>query len=415
MPGVSIDTFGALMINYMRGVRKTLNNSTNARKIPKGTVRWEGKNLQWFVHVGRNGAIASVADGGAFPTAGKQSYVEAKATRKNTIGSVQITDGLLNTASSTEKAAISAVESELTGLMDGIRKYENYFFTRDGTGVVTTLGATTSGSTITVDDARALWDGKDYEIRSTAAGNAVLVSSFTVSSVARSFNASNEAVVTPSASVASSGQADGSYIVWGSGSSSSWGRVFNGLDLLIDDSTSGTFQNVSTSTYPRYTSPVLSNSGTNRALTPSLFRQMLAMIKQESGDDPPNGMTVLTNIWQSVSVEEMYEGELRLRPDDTTFGVAASSFQSTLGKINIVTDPDCPYNKMFFLDPSEITFAVQAELDWRRDGSGSPIFKRSDQSLNYTATALETNELIISQRNKCGKIEDLVETKSSAY
>lgn len=413
MAGVTIDTFGASFVKYLPGVRETLNQTTYARTLPKGKLKWEGANLSWFVHVSRNPAVGNIEDGGAFPTAGKQGYVEAKAYRKFTVGSVQVTDGILANASSTKNAAISVVESELTGMMTGIKKYENLVWTRSGDGKVAEIGQTASGATFTVDDARGLWDGKDYEIRD-ASTSTTIHDTFTVSSIGRAIDANDEVTVTPTATLAASGQAAGDGIYWGTGNQTSYNRTISGLDVLIDDA-STTFQNINTATYPRYTSPVLDNSGTARALTPSLFRSMLAMIKQESGDEAPDGMTVVTTVWGSISTEELYEGEIRLRPDDKVGGIAVASFHSTLGKINIVNDPDTVKGKMFFCDPEELTFATQAELDWRRDEPGGPIFKRSDSSSVYTATALAANELVIMQRNKCGKIEDLTENRTTGY
>jgi hypothetical protein len=414
MPGVSIDTFGASMIKYLPGVRQTLNKTSNMRRIAKAKQKkWQGESMDFSVHVARNHAIGNIEDGGAFPAAGKQSYVFAKVYRKFTVGSVQLTDGILKNAATTEGATISVTESELDGMIEGIKKYENYFFTRDGTGEVTKLGATASGATITVEDARLLWSGKSFEIRD-ATTTTTIHDTFKVTSVARALTAAGEATVTLDSTLAASGQADGDLIVWGTGNNSSWGRTITGLDALIDDA-STTFQNVNTTTYPRYTSPVLS-ANANRSLTPQLFKQMLAMIKQESGDDTPNGMTVVSNTWQNASIEELYEGELRMRPDDKVGGFAVSKFQTTLGTINLVVDPDAPYNKFFFLDPSELCFAVQADLDWRRDGPGGSIFKRNDSSAVYTATALEACELAIFTRNKFGKIENISEDlKASAY
>jgi hypothetical protein len=375
---------------------------------------WEGERLEWRVHVKRNPAVSNIEDGGAFPIAGKQSYVPAYAYRKFCVGSVQVTDGALTNAATTKNAAISVVESELTGMMDGIKKYQNGTFSRDGTGVVATVGTTASGATITVSDARMLWDGKDYEIRDVVTPATIHVPSFVVSRVARAPTAANEATVTPTAAIGALGQVTGDYIVWGTGGSSSYGRAITGLDALIDDAAT-TFQGVDCSVYTRYTSPVLGNLGTPRALTPSLFRQMLATIKQEAGEDPPDGMTVMGPVFEAINLEELYEGDLRITPDTTTAGIAVSSFQSVLGRINIVTDPDAPYGKLFFLDPSQLVYAVQAELDWRRDAPGASIFKRSDTFAGYTATAIETCELAIMERNRCGKIEDLTEARTTAY
>lgn len=189
-------------------------------------------------------------------------------------------------------------------------------------------------------------------------------------------------------------------------------RAITGLDAMVDDAAT-TFQNVNTSTYPRYTSPVLSNSGTERPLTPTMFRQMLAMISQESGVKPPSGMTVLTNKWLGIEVEELYEPELRITPQTKTAGIAIASFMSSFGRVNVVTDTLAPLNKMFFMDFSQIYRAVQKELDWRRQGG--EIFLRSDVSAAWKATAMEICEYFIKQRNRCGKIEDLTETETTAY
>lgn len=408
--GVGIQDYGALFIKYLPGVTKTLNNTSPARQIPLGKVKWEGDRLLKKVHVSRNTAITNVSDGGAIPTAGKQSYVDSEAYRKFIVGSVQVSDGILNTAASTQNAAISVTKSELEGLMESIRKWENYQFTRDGTAKVATVGATASGSTFTVSDARALWDNKTYEIR-TAASPTTVNNTFTVSRVARALT-NGEATVTPVATLPA-GSTTGDIITWGSGFDSAYGKGWTGLDKLIDDS-SGTFQSVSVTTYPRYTSPVLDNGGTARPLTPTLFRQMLAMIKQESGQEASRDITVLTSVWDGINVEELYEGEVRITPDTSTVGLVMPTFQTVLGKVTVMTDPDSLFGTMFFADRNEISRAVQAELDWRKSDGGG-IFERSNNFLGYLANAVEISELFIEQRNRCGKIKDLKVTVKTAY
>ena len=63
MAGVSIDDFGASFIHYLPGVVRILNNTSLARTLPKGKLKWEGVNLEKYVHVKRNTAISAVADG----------------------------------------------------------------------------------------------------------------------------------------------------------------------------------------------------------------------------------------------------------------------------------------------------------------------------------------------------------------
>ena len=412
MAGVSIDDFGASFIHYLPGVIKTLNNTSMARQIPLGKVKWEGDRLLKKVHVSRNVGITNVEDGGAIPSAGRQSYVDAEAYRKFLVGAVRVTDGILNNASTTKNAAITVVKSELEGLLDGVRKWEELQFTRDGTAVVATIGATASGATFTVSDGRGLWDGKTYEIRD-ATTNTTIHDTFTVTSISRALTSSDEVTVTPSATLAASGQATSDYVVWGSGSDSAWNKAITGLDKLIDDAT-GTFQSISTTTYPRYTSPVLDNGGTDRPLISKLFRQMLAMIKQESGADASREIVVLTSVWDGISVEELYENVVRITPDTTTVGLVMPTFQTALGKVSIMTAADSQWGKMFFIDRNEVSWAMQAELDWRRSDGGG-IFERDNNSLGYVANAVEISELFIEQRNRCGKIEDLKVSAKTAY
>jgi len=418
MSGVGIDDFGASFIYYLPGVIETLNNTTYARTLPMGEVKWEGTHIEKSVHVRRNVAFTFTEDGGNVPVAGKQGYVPSMAYRCFGAGAVKVTEGILDNASTTRNAARTVIESELRGLLDFIRKFENGVFTRDGTGVVATLGATVSDIAapfnITVNDARMMTEGANFEIRS-AAVPATILGTFQVSGVSRAFTAGGEATLTLAGALPAAGQALGDLIVWrgtGGPADSMYGRAPNGLDALVDDGV-GTFQNVNVTLYNRWTSPVFSNAGVARPLTTSLLRQLLATVKAEGGEPDAGKWTLLTNVWEGVAFEEMFEGEVRLTASDSVGGVEIASFQSTVGKVDVVTDPDSPYGKLFLLDMAQISRAVQHELDWRKQEGGG-IFQTLPNSLNKVATCMETYEYFIEQRNKCGKIEDLREVRGTA-
>lgn len=408
MPGVSIDDFGASFIDYIPGVTDSLNNTVTLRKYARKDYKWEGANIQFTVHTARNHGIGNIEDGGAIPVADKQDYIPAQAFRRFFAGSVQISDGQLANAATSKRAAIDVVTSELRGLLDGMAKYEEYMAYRDGTGVVGLLGTDITGTTWGATDARLLWDGQTYEIRDAAAIG-TLHGTVTVNSVARALDANNQFAVTSAAALPAAAAAT-DFIVW----PNAVNRAVTGLSAMIDDA-SETFQNVDTSVYPRYTSPVLDGGGTNRALSPTMHRQMLAMLNQESGDASmtTNALTVLTNTWQLIEQDELYAADMQVTPDTTTTGMAAPNFKSSHGKLTVKATHDCPYNTMFYVDFSQIFRAVQSELDWRRN-AGS-IFTPSLNSTVWRATAWESCEYFIKQRNKCGKIEDLAETVTTAY
>jgi hypothetical protein len=408
MAGVNIDNVGLTFTRFLDGVVETLNHTSKARALVRQEDKWTGSHIEGRLHTARSTAIGYVGDGGAFPIADKQDYATYKATRKFTVGSVQITDGAMATAAKSPNVARDVVTSEVQGLMNNILKFENGFFFRDGTGTVATLVDSQSGaSNIQVDDARMLWDGGTYNMFNAALnakdGDVV------VSDVESALNASGYSLVN-FASALPATTASSDVLVW----NGCVNKAITGLDKLIDDSLTGTFQEVTMANYPRYTSTVLANGGTKRDLTPSLFRGMLASIQSRSGSErPSDGLTVLCDSWQAINVEELYEGELRLTPESKVGGLAVAAFQSALGRVDIMVDTDCLHNKMFFCDFSKIYRAVQKQLGWRREGGS--IFKRSDVSGVYTATAIEIAEMYIKERHTCGKIEDLNDNKTTAY
>jgi hypothetical protein len=408
MAGVNIGNVGLTFTNYLSDVVESLNHASKARTYARQKKKWAGANLEGRLHTARSTAIGYVEDGGAFPVADKQDYAAWKAYRKFVVGSIQLTDGVMATAAKSRHVARDVITSEVKGLMKNILKFENGFFFKNGDGSVATVQTGTSGSSTTtlVDDARMLWDGGVFQVYdSTLATNRGNV---TISKVASAPTAAGYATVTtsnnnPSGTIATD------KLVW----NGSVNRAITGLSKLVDN-TSTTFQNINTANYPHYVSLVLSNSGTARELTPALFRQMLAGIKQKSGDErPAQGLTVLTSAWDAINVEELYEGELRLTPASKTAGLAVAAFQSALGRVDIMSDSDAPYGKMFFVDFSKIYRAVQKQLGWRRQGGS--IFKRSDVAGVWTATAIEICELFIKERHTSGRLDDLTNDIKTMY
>ena len=419
MAGVNIANAGLQYINYLLDdARETLNHESKARSLVKKGKKWTGSHLEGRLHVQRSGALNASEDGGAMPTPNKQTYAPFKSYRKFVHGSIQLTDGAM-AAVKKPNAARDAVSSEVKGMMRDILKWENGMFTRDGSGSVGQFIGTdiTSAATdVPVTDARMLWEGATYDVYDNNTGAVVETAgsmtptgssrgTVTVSSVESAPDSNGDFLVNFDATLAAVEAAD--HIVW----KDSLNRCVTGLDKLIDDSAT-TFQGVNVATYPRYSSMVLDNSGTKRDLTPRLFRQMLAGIYQKTGR-LASGLKVLTNSWQAIEVEELYEGELRLAPNTKVAGIEIASFQSSLGRVDIITDSDAMYHKIFFCDFSQISPSVQRELGWRRQGGS--IFLRNDNSAVWTATALEIAELYVEERHSSGKINDLNEDAATSF
>jgi hypothetical protein len=416
MPGVGIDSFGAAFDHNLPGVVKILERTSKLRKIPLGKLKWQGNKVVKTLHIQYNTSWTSTVDGGPIIPASKQGYVKMEASRRFHGGSVQITDGELENAKTSKNVAIRVVDSELRNLLELAKRYENFMFSRDGTGIISKLGDTVSGTTIKVTDARMMLRGLEFEIRDASTPTTIHATG-KVKSVSRAPDTNGYFSVTLESSIAASGQAEGDLIVWQTGDYSAYGRAIHGTGCLIDDSTSS-FQGVDCSLYPQWTSPVLDGGGSTQTLTPSLFRQMQATLKQESSDDSvPGGMLVYTSVWDGVTVEELFEHLLRLTPDAKSVGMSGGMiFKSALGQFTVMSDHDMPYGEMHFIDRKQLSYLKQRELGWRKTGrdSGS-IFLRNDRNYSYTANALEIGDLMIEERNSCGKITNLDVSPQSAY
>jgi hypothetical protein len=324
---------------------------------------------------------------------------------------------MLANASTTEAAAITVMKSELQGLATSMKNFSNFFWTRDGTGIVTYLGATTSDIVtpyvITADDIRMMWPGADFVILDATTPATEHVT-FRVKSTARSYNNTlGSGSITTVDSVPANGQAANDLIVWGTSGRTSYGRAITGLQALIDDSAS-TFQGVDCSLYTRWTSPVFDNSGTKRALTPELIRQVLATLVQEQGR---RDLVVLGNVWELAKFDELYESAVRINPDTTTVGQSTPSFQSSLGKFTLETDQHAPYGELMFINPDAITYAVLQEAEWMPvvNGAAGILGKDPGGTARYVGHMLEMSELMITERNTCARLTDLEESVGTAY
>lgn len=411
--GVGIEDFGGNLVKYLPNLRYTMRRKSLLRNIGLRDIPWEGTKLVQKLHVGENLSIADVDDGGAIPAAGKQDMVNIEATRKNTVGSVQMTDGVMDNAKG-KGCVIRATKSELGGMMTSMGKREGHMMALDGTGVVATMGSDPAGATFTVSDARLIWKKGKYEIRDATTPTQIH-DNFTVSSVARALTA-GEATITPTATLAASGQAEGDYIVWQQGDYSSYNRAITGLDFLIDD-TLTTVQGLDCATYPEWTSPVFNGGGSTQNLSTHLLRTVLATLKQESEDfgDPDSGLLCLTEVWTAMVFEELFEHAVRITPTSSSVGVPGGvTFDTAFGRITVKAYPEIKYGNMLFVNRTALARPVQKELAWRKGGVAG-VFNRADNFLGYTATALETCDLMIFERNKCAKITNLAVSPQTAY
>jgi hypothetical protein len=412
--GVGIDDFNASFIHYLPGFIELQRKSSFMRNLGLKKMEWEGSQVTEHLHIQQNTGFGFIQDGGKIPVAGKQGYVPATYGRRMMAGSVKITFGQAANAKTTKNAAVKAVDSELKGLMQTITTAETFFGMRDGTGKVASLGSTVSGATFTVTDnpGMILRDG-DYEIRDAVAPTTIHVPLVRVGSVATALS-SGATVVTPTASLAALGQAATDGLYWCPGGISSYGNALTGLDALIDDATSGTFQGINLATYPEYASIVMDNGGSTQIMSTALIRRMLAALAYRKNSQGEKNMVVVTSTWDGVTFEELFEGNLRTAPETRIGGIMVPTFQSSFGKFSLQTEAFAPFGKMFFVDRNELSMLQQVPFDWVREAGGG-VLRASHEVSAYTGIAFGMYDLAIHNRAAMGKITNLSYEAQIAY
>lgn len=397
----------AVYQNIIAGVTETLNNSVTSRKLFT-EYKWNGSHIEHVLHTRRSGAVKFGSDGDSFPTAKNQTHAKFKVGRKCLLASVKLTDGVMAAAAKAPEVAVDAMTSETEGIMTDIGVLDSFFSFRDGTGAVATVMVSYAGGTptlIEVDDARLVWPGCEYDLY-TSAG--VYRSTVTVSSVDTIPDATQYMQVTVAAGDANMVATDKLY--W----KDSYGLAYTGLDALIDDSVSSTFQGVTMSGQKQWVSLVFDNNGTKRDISPEIFRNFLAGLKQHS-DESADSMREFVAIGSPFMLSEldaMYESAYRLAPDTKVLGIAAPAFQCSAGKIALKAERHAPYYKMFVCEAGDLRRGYHKKLSWRIENGA--ILKRSDVNASWSGTLIEFAENFIMKRRGCGKIADLNETISVA-
>lgn len=373
---------------------------------------WPGGLREGRLHYKRSGALRWGEDGSAYPTPGRQGYKTWKHGRAFLYGSLELTHGIMQIAKGTKNLAVEAVKSEVMGLTTEAEEWLNMFFYGDGSGKVATIQDATgltagaiSSVTVEFDDVRFLYEGVTYEIRDGTTG--ALNGTVTLDSAPAVALTSGDATAVLSGTVTADA-AVGDYLV----PEGSYGRAINGLEALIDDTS--TIQGVVPANVPTFRSIVLGNGGTNRPLEPYLIRQLLAGMVMRSGlSGGANGLKACGTAWLQSEFDEMYEGDFRYSASDSTVGTSVTKVQTGLGALELDYDTKAPFNKLFVFDPSVIEVWEQRPLGFvkREDG----IFGHSLEVAKGKATMEWIGNPFITDRRKAGKIEDIETDRNIAY
>ena len=390
---------------YQGRIREQLNDEIVAlKRITRSgsgvTNETGGKYVTFPIHTRRNSGIGSRYESEALPTPGQQGHAAARIGLKYAYGGVQLTGQAISLSDTDAKAFAKALDTEVEGLKNDLKKDMNRQVYGTGNGAVGVASGAETGQVIPVYDARLFQIGMviDTQTGATVDNEDLVVTAVDLTPGANTVTVTG--TISPST-------ADGDLLVRaGSGVGSSGNRELTGLAAIISDS--GTLYNIDPTVEPEWKATVDSNGGTPRALSESLMIKMTDDIRVKGGST--------TLILQSLGVRRAYFNllsQLRqtVNTQEFTGGFTGLAFTTDRGEIPVVADPDAPLNKQWYINEDAVTY--YRDEDWHfidRDGSMWKQVRDSNGDYDaYYARMVEYHELGTDRRNTHGVIEDITE------
>lgn len=317
-----------------------------------------GKYVRFPIRTKRNHGLGSRNENEALPRAGQQGYEDAQIKLTYQYGSIEMTGQTFELAEKNYQAFASAMQQEIDGIKQGLAKDTNRQAYGTSKGVLTTANGagTTTTFVTTVGQAIYLEIGMIVDLYNAA--NTLLENAREITNVVRNTTTGVATVTfTPAAGAAT---ASGNYFVRDDNKDK---EVTGFADITSD---TGVLYTIDPATTPVWAG-VVDDPGSARNLSEGLMVNVVDQVRTNGGRT--------TVIFCSLGVRRAYFNLLQQQrrfTNTTEFegGFSGLAFTTDWGDIPVVSDFDCPYNTLYFLNEKEITF-YEAN-DWSfmdRDGS----------------------------------------------
>lgn len=444
--GLTTGNSNLLKIKYRdRWIEAIKRHEGQFNKMP--IIAGNTDRYEWPMEMQGITSLGNAAEGQAFPTPDAPQVIRPYVGYKVFHAAVQLTDVIRALAKGDAGSFRSASDHLVKSAVSQSMRYREFTHYLDGTGIVGVLaGTVTSGTTaLTVNGYDAVvatrttdrtsinagvWPSATYEIYDQT----TLTSKGTVTIANQNDPTSSGTLgaFTLASPGFPAGCATGDLLVW----RGAYGLGYDGLNSLIDNDVSGTFQNVNFTSNPiakAWISTVLANGGTLRTLTPSLFIRALQGGFEKMGNSGDSGysadrLEVLANPALAEQFMNMYQvtgaaansvgtssasattpvaqGSLvRLTPESTKVGNSAMAMTTPFGDVKVNMKNNCPQQQVFGVDYSQTAFIQSRALDWREGVAN--MFNPSQVAAVYTAQLYEVGQPCVFDRRGMFKISDI--------
>ncbi len=366
-----------------------------------------GRFVRFPIRYKRNHGIGARNESEALPVAQTQGYEDAEIKLTYQYGTIQLTGQVMSLAESNYQAFASAMQQEIDGIKQTLAKDTNrqtygtpkgVLATATGAGTTTTLVTTVANAIyLEIGMIVDLYDNTDT-LKSS--GNAK-----EITNVSR--NKSTGACTVTFTPAAAGNTASGDYFVRDDNKD----KEVTGFGSIVSDT--GTLYTINPSTVPVWASEV-DDPGSARNISEGLMINMVDRIRTNGGRT--------TVMFSSLGVRRAYFQLLNQQRRFTNTqqfegGFSGLAFTTDWGDIPMVSDFDCPYNTLWFLNEKEITIYQDGDWSWMdKDGSrwqrvlGAPSGGGQVSTYDaYTATMSKYWNMATHRRNSHGLMKNINE------
>lgn len=378
----TLTTADALLKNVYKGLPVELLNQETylIDKVEKTNANdlgsFDGRQLVIALHTGRNRGRGIAADGGTLATAGTQSYLNAFVPIHYFNQGIELTDLVVQQTQTDEGSFVRALESEMDGAMNDMRKDACRMAYGTGDGLLATLSSSPSATTtFNVDNGQyiGVGDTVDLLVKTTGAtttnGTAATVSAVTFNGTKDSSTQSQAQIV-----LAAAVTADTTYGLYITGDRNA---ESDGLRNITN--TGRTLHSVNSSTYAIWDGNV--KDAANSAPSEDLFMQLAQQIQLRTGK---RVRQFVTTLGVQRRLANTYTSQKRFNDAKATEidGGYSEITVSAGGQPASVIGDTFAVNGYAFALPQDETFAWAQihPAKWLQPPDGGPILHLKDGS-----------------------------------
>jgi hypothetical protein len=346
--------------------------------------QWGGRRVTYPIRTGRNQGIGAYAEGGSFPTPGRNKYTTVDIPMRYVGGRIRLTSQAMKHSASDRGAFASMFQQEQDGLVEGFVNEFGRMVWSDGRGVLAVVnGDPGTGTTVTVD-APGGFAGATNGTRYINVDELITFVSPATGSLVAAADESVTAVPTTGltftiGTAAAAAIADNDYVVRANVagvsdiSGTSYAKEPMGLPGLVDDGTYvATLHGVNRTQYPIYASTVIGTSSSPvGALSSDVIMRGIDLAEQRGGGNInllAMHHSVRRAYIQLTDSSRRYMGGDLSSPDAGT--EAARGRNLTFGGIELEVDKYANYGAMYGLDTSTLVRFVEVAGEWiNEDGA----------------------------------------------